>query len=134
MTHLLDTSALIAYAFKEPGGERIQELIADPTVALGLSVLSVFEVWGRLKSAGREDLFERDWPMYRELFTTVAEVTLPIVQQATALRRGASARLPTVNALIAATAAVHGATLVHRDPHFATLPADLLVQEPLAVG
>jgi predicted nucleic acid-binding protein len=33
--------------------------------------------------------------------------------------------------LIAATAAVRQAILVHRDPHFAAVPADLLQQETL---
>ncbi len=33
-----------------------------------------------------------------------------------------------MDALIAATAKIHGFKLIHRDPHFATIPADLLKQ------
>jgi hypothetical protein len=41
-------------------------------------------------------------------------------------------RLPTIDGLIAATAAVNDMTLVHRDPHLAAIPPQLLQQHQLA--
>jgi len=45
------------------------------------------------------------------------------------LRECATDRLPTIDSLIAATAAAHNAVLVHRDPHFTAIPAEMLKQE-----
>lgn len=46
------------------------------------------------------------------------------------LRRAAQ-HLSYVDALIAATAAHHDTVLIHRDPHFVTIPGMLLAQEQL---
>lgn len=131
MTHLLDTSAWIAHAFGEPGGDRVGGLFQDPRATIGLSVLSVLELWGRLKREGHESAFRRDWPAYRTLFDELAAADLPVSLKAIELRRAATTRLPAIDALIAATAVVHGAILVHRDPHFETIPGRLLRQERL---
>ena len=39
MTHLLDTSALLAHYLAEPGGERVQALFEDDAVVAGASIL-----------------------------------------------------------------------------------------------
>jgi PIN domain nuclease of toxin-antitoxin system len=36
VTHVLDTSALLAHAFQEPGWERVREILDDDTAVLGL--------------------------------------------------------------------------------------------------
>jgi predicted nucleic acid-binding protein len=59
-------------------------------------------------------------------------VSLPIVFRSLELRHSAPARLPHVDALIAGTAAVRGVVLVHCDPHFLYIPAELLQQEYLS--
>ncbi len=41
---------------------------------------------------------------------------------------GATKRLPTIDALIAATAVQNKAVLVHRDPHFEAIPIEQLQQ------
>lgn len=51
-----------------------------------------------------------------------------IAQQALLLRSASSHRLPTIDCLIAATAAVQRVTLVHRDPHFTVIPEHYLKQ------
>jgi predicted nucleic acid-binding protein len=51
-----------------------------------------------------------------------------IAQAAIRLRVTTLQRLPTIDSLIAATAAVHGLTLVHRDPHLAAIPTSVLKQ------
>jgi predicted nucleic acid-binding protein len=47
------------------------------------------------------------------------------------LRISATARCSAMDTLIAATASLSGATLVHRDPHFTAIPASILKQEML---
>jgi predicted nucleic acid-binding protein len=47
------------------------------------------------------------------------------------LRAATRPRLPLVDALIAASAKQHGAVLVHRDPHMATIPTSLVSQQML---
>ena len=51
-----------------------------------------------------------------------------VAHQTIALREATSERLPTIDGLIAATAVVRGLTLVHRNPHLAAIPANLLTQ------
>ena len=47
------------------------------------------------------------------------------------LRTEGKARVSSMDILIAATASLHNAILIHRDPHFAVIPAHLLEQEAL---
>ena len=51
--------------------------------------------------------------------------------EAIRLRTGASAHVAAMDVLIAARASLKNATLVHRDPHFAAVPTNLLKQEVL---
>lgn len=128
MTHLFDSSAFIAFFFGEPGGARVEELLLEPGASAGLSVMTAVEFWARLRAEGREDAFVSEWGEYSELFG-LTDVTDRICLRGVELRRATPARLPTVDALVAATAAVHDAVLVHCDPHFAPIPPHLLKQE-----
>ncbi len=128
ITHLLDTSAFLAYYFGESGMERVRELLAEPGSSIGMCVASATEFWGRLKAENHEDSFSNEWADYRGLFELV-EITEATALKSAELRRAAVGRLPTVDALIAACAATHHATLVHRDPHFQNIPESLLHQE-----
>ena len=132
MTHLLDSSAFFAFFFNEPGGRSIQRLFADNSIVIGLSILTASEFWARLKSQGHESAFDQEWQDHLPLFESVLPVDRTVTEKAVELRRAATARLPTIDSLIAATAAVHGAALVHSDPHFAAIPTDLLRQEVLS--
>ena len=49
MTHLLDTSALLAHYLAEPGAERVQSLLEDDAVVLGVSILALYEFELRLQ-------------------------------------------------------------------------------------
>jgi predicted nucleic acid-binding protein len=129
MTHLLDSSAFFAYFFGEPGRPGVEALFQTPAHVIGLSVLTASEFWGRLKRNLSETAFEQEWEDHLPLFSTIVPVTWEITQKAIALRRAATSRLPTIDSLIAATAAVQGAILVHCDPHFRAIPGDLLRQE-----
>lgn len=122
MTHLLDSSAWLAHLFGEPGVEEVTLLLDDPRNQLNISALSIPEVFARLKSMGRQSHWTEVWEIYSELFSTVIPADDTIAHQAVRLRAQTSARLPTIDGLIAATAFVHQLTLVHRDPHMTAIP------------
>lgn len=131
MTHLLDSSAFFAFFFDEPGAKQVAALFQDPGISVGISALTSVELWARLKAEGRESAFEQEWNDHLPLFDRVVPADLPVCLHAVTLRRSAVGRLPAVDALIAASAALAGATLVHRDPHFAGIPEHLLKQDVL---
>lgn len=132
MNCLLDTSALLAFYFGEPGAERVQQILSDETVSVGLSVLSAGEFWSRLRAEGWDEVYEEEWSRLSDLMTFLAPVTLEVVHESITLRSAATGRIPHVDALIAATAVKYDAALVHRDPHFGSIPVHLLQQESLA--
>jgi predicted nucleic acid-binding protein len=131
MTHLLDTSALLAFYLQEPGLDAVKAILKNPDHEVGLSAPSVLEFWSALHRRNLADRFEAEWQLLQPLFSEVVPVTETVAVRAIQLRRQTPARLPAIDALIAATAAVHGAVLVHRDPHFRAIPENLLRQEYL---
>ena len=68
---------------------------------------------------------------YRALLNEVVDVDEAVRSEAIRLRTSATAHVAAMDVLIAATASLKNATLVHRDPHFAAIPASLLKQEVL---
>ncbi|MEI2763229.1 PIN domain-containing protein [Methanothrix soehngenii] len=131
MSYLLDSSALLAYYFGEAGGERVRELLSNEHTVVGISVLTMAEFWSRLHAEGWANEFPAEWEAVSKLLSEVHPVSLAVVAKSLELRTAATGRLPHVDALIAATAVAVGATLVHRDPHFAAIPEELLKQESL---
>lgn len=131
MTHLLDTTALLAFILGETGSEKVRALIEDDRCRLAVSVLTKVEFRSRLKSIGRETVFEEEWALHLPLFDAVLDVDERAADLSITLRRACSDRLPMVDALIAATATAHRLTLVHRDAHFRAIPAELVPQVDL---
>jgi len=131
LTYLLDTSAWLTHVFNEPGCQRINTLFDSNGCSIGVCVLSLIELQTRLKALDRDGEFERLWTLYRPLFDRVISVDEALVARAIALKRATPSRLPSIDALIAAAAALHEATLVHRDAHFQAIPVDWLQQEML---
>lgn len=132
MTHLLDTSALLAHHLAEPGAQRVQALFDDDANILGLCVLSLLEFEVRLHALGLNEADRQsEVSRYKLLFDEIVPVTQAVCAGAVRLKFVAATRLPNIDALIAASAASHGATLVHRDPHFQSIPSALLNQEML---
>ncbi|CAN5408663.1 hypothetical protein BH23VER1_BH23VER1_01880 [soil metagenome] len=81
MTHLLDTTALLAFILDETGADEVQELIESGQNRLAVSVLTKVEFWARLKSLDRWESFEvpychRRTRYYLDLMPTVT-VKLP---------------------------------------------------------
>ena len=131
MNYLLDSSALLAFYFGESGGDRVQEILSDEKTIVYLSVLSMAEFWGRLRAIGSASIFDDEWQQISEMMTSIVPISSEIVYRSLELRAAATARLPQIDAIIAATAAIQNATLVHRDPHFQSVPERLLQQEIL---
>lgn len=132
MTHLFDTSAVLAGLLDENGAARVDELLADPDVVVGVSALTLFEVGtAAFRQTGSWELAEKAVEKTVSTVAVVVPLTSEIVRLALELRAGASSRIATVDCAIAATAVWHGATLVHRDPHFDALSASRLAQEAL---
>jgi predicted nucleic acid-binding protein len=132
MNILLDTSALVALYFGESGGHRVAEILGDPGVHAHISALSIGEFWGRLRARASAQDFNDAWAGLRELIDEVIPLSPDVVLASCALREATPARLPYIDALIAATAAARNAILIHRDAHFPAIPASLLKQEMLA--
>ncbi|MFO1422595.1 MAG: PIN domain-containing protein [Candidatus Competibacteraceae bacterium] len=65
------------------------------------------------------------------MFDRLISVDEALVARAIALKRATTSRLPSIDALIAAAASLHEATLVHRDAHFQAIPVDWLQQKVL---
>jgi predicted nucleic acid-binding protein len=134
MTHLLDTSALLAHYLGEAGAARVQALFEDQAATPGSSCLALFEFELRLYQLGLDAATRAaEVSRCRALLDEVADVDEAVRREGVRLRINATARVPAMDALIAATASLRNATLVHRDPHFAAFPPQLLKQEILPV-
>ena len=132
MTHLLDTSALLAHYLAEPGAERVQSLLEDDAVVLGVSILALYEFELRLHRLGLDAVTRAaEVNRYRALLNEIVEVGEAVRSEAIRLRISATAHISAMDVLIAATASLKNVTLVHRDPHFAGIPTNLLKQEVL---
>ncbi|MBN1243487.1 MAG: PIN domain-containing protein [Spirochaetales bacterium] len=128
---LLDTSALLAHWHDEPGAVRVQELLADREAEVLLCALSVAEFARAALSLGASRDEARSTALRYASLGTLVAVDEAVAVRAFELGSLASSRLPLADALIAAAASIHGATLVHRDAHFDALPPDLPARERL---
>lgn len=126
--YLLDSSAWLAHLFGDPGVEHVNLLFDDPYAEISISVLSLPEVYARLRSLGKQEQWRTIWETYSILFTRVISANEAVAHQAIVLRAASQERLPTIDGLIAATAIVHQLTLVHRDQHIAAISPQLMKQ------
>ena len=123
MTYILDTSALLIHYKSESGASQVRSLFESSEDDVGLSVLSLFEfeLWllrnGTTAPTRKEIMNE-----YLELVDFVEVLTPQVTAEAVILRSQAAERIPAIDTLIASTALLADATLVHRDAHFSALP------------
>ena len=129
VTHVLDTSAILAHYFDEPGAALVEELWKDTDNRVGICVLTLPELKGRLAAevADRKEV-ERAFSQYVDDLTANLTVDRETAESATLLRESADTRLPLIDALIAGCARVHSAVLVHRDPHMSSIPQQMVAQ------
>lgn len=129
ITHVLDTSAVVAHYLKEPGTEEVHRLLCEASSQLGLSFITWVELRTRLgEVASSPEECERAFRLYTDVLTTPLAVGEAEARAAMRLREAATRRLPLADSLIAGCAVTADATLVHRDPHFAAIPPKLLKQ------
>ena len=120
VSHLLDTSAVLAHYFDEPGAEIVDGLWQDSRNRVGICVLTLPELRWRLQASRTNDR-----PSCRRAHVQPGRG--PVAESA-ALRREAAERLPLTDAIIAGCAHAAKAVLVHRDPHMESIPQRLVAQ------
>ena len=129
VTHVLDTSAILAHYFDEPGAELVEELWQDTGNRVGICVVTLPELKGRLAAevADRQEV-ERAYSQYVDDLTANPIVDRETTESAILLRESADTNLPLIDALIAGCARAHSAVLVHRDPHMSSIPHEMVAQ------
>lgn len=128
ISHVLDTSAVLAHYLNEPGAADVHALIAGHDT-IGFCVISLPELKTRLREILDDPAeIERVFALYADDLTTSLPVTREMADMAIQLRETTRPRLPTVDAVIAACAQLHQATLVHRDPHLTAIPPGKIQQ------
>jgi predicted nucleic acid-binding protein len=86
MNYLLDSSALFAHFFNEPGANEVRAIFHDPDASVSICVITVLELFAMLKLRQQADQFDGIWEQYRQLFDTVQMVDESVIQQAIELR------------------------------------------------
>ncbi len=135
MPYLLDTSALLAHHRGEAGADRIQALFEAEGERLLICSVSLPEFARRLRELGAT---QRETAGiladYKELMDEIVAVDAAVAESSDELLRNATARLPLVDALIAAAARSREAVLVHRDAHLSAIPKRFVPQLDLAAS
>ena len=107
----------------------VERLWQEPRNRIGLCVLSIPELNGRLTvEVDDPEEVDRSVRQYVDELTTILIVDRRTADSAMLLRESADTRLPLVDAVIAGCARVHSAVLVHRVPHLASIPGELVAQ------
>jgi predicted nucleic acid-binding protein len=132
ITHVFDTTAVLAHYFNEPGADAVNALFADKAVEVGIPALSLLELKSRL-AASVTDAAEvkRAFQLYADELMTALPVTRDVTELADKILHDAKDGLTVTDAIVAATARQAGAVLVHRNAQLARLPSTLLRQQAL---
>jgi predicted nucleic acid-binding protein len=126
---VLDTSALLAHYRQEPGYDLVERLLEEHSDDVYISSITWLEFHVRLKELiPNQNAREEVLAIYGELLAEALPVSRETARAAFDLREQLPGRIPNADALIAATAKLKGATLVHRDPHLAAIPERLVKQ------
>lgn len=127
MTFLLDTSALLVLYRKEAEVDRVLALFDDPQHDILLSTVSVAEFGRKLRELGKDrEEIEDTLDQFMQLFSHVVPLDEAVARASLRLVENVPLRLPMADSLIAASALVHEACLVHKDKHMAAIPPEVL--------
>ena len=127
--YVLDASALLAHFRQEPGHDLVERLLEEHPDDVYVSSITWLEFHVRLKELIPNQKARGDvLAIYDELLADALPVSRETARAAFDLREELPRRIPNADALIAATAKLKGATLVHRDPHLAAIPEKLVKQ------
>ena len=131
MTHLLDTSAILAHYLDEPGADEVENLLSQGPGVAALAAPSWVELDTRLRELVSEvEVWANVFLQYTVSLTTLLPVDAESCLAAIRLRNATPGRLPLADALIAGVADAAGLILVHRDPHFDTIPGLKVLRLP----
>ena len=127
MSYLIDTNALSELKKREPHPAVVQWFEARPATSLFLSVLTLGELRKGIENmtAGRRKASFLDWleqEIPRYFVGRILPVDGPIAERWGQLCAKAGRPLPAIDSLLAATALVHGLTLVTRNLSDVSLP------------
>lgn len=121
---LLDTTALLAHHLGEAGAAEVQAIFDDTDGETTLCSVSIAEFARRLGVLGAAAPDARARALaYLDLVDRVVTVDAAVAIRAFELAATADARVPLIDALIAAAAQTVSATLLHRDRHFSAIPS-----------
>lgn len=126
-TYLFDTSAILTLIEDEDGADRVQALLTEEQVLMPWSAL--MEVYYITLQERGQAAADQRYALMKSLPATI----LWNIDEATLLTAGnvkARYRLSFADALVAAFAVQHKATLLHKDPEFEPL-ADQMMLEAL---
>ncbi len=133
MIFLLDTSAILVFYRKEPEVDQVLALFDDPQHDILLSTVSVAEFGRKLRELGKNSgEIEDTLDQFIQLFSRIVPIDEVVARASLRLVESVPLRLPMVDSLIAASALVHGACLVHKDKHMAAIPSEVLPTLDLA--
>ena len=124
--YVLDTSALLAHYLAEEGADFVNALITHDKAYV--AAVRWLEYRVRIKGEPEAKATVR---LYEEAVKGTISITREIAARAFEIREVSSKRVPSVDALIAASASKLGYQLVHRDSHFRVIPARVLKQQML---
>lgn len=128
-THVLDTSALLAHYFDEPGAVQVEQLWSARAAKPAICAVTVPELKTRLREELTDEIAADEAARaYLNELTICLPVDRAIAELAWQIKESVSERIPLVDALITATARAAGAVLVHRDPHMSRIPRDVVDQ------
>ena len=129
VTHVLDTSALLAHYFDEPGADVVERLWSSRSERPAICAVTVTELKTRLRDELTDGVEAREAAdAYLNELTVCLPVDRTVAELAWQLKESIGDRIPLVDALIAATARSAGAVLVHRDPHLGRIPREVVDQ------
>jgi predicted nucleic acid-binding protein len=115
---LLDTSALLTFIEDEEGADRVEQLLKRPeTLVTWVSLLEIYYI--TMQERGETEAVQRHELLNALPVTLVHNVDENILIEAARIK--AKHKVSFADAIIAACAFCHGATIVHKDPEFEQL-------------
>jgi predicted nucleic acid-binding protein len=134
ITHVFDTSAILAHYFDEPGAEQVNAMLADTSLEIGLSAISLIELKTRIASkVPDKNEARRAYRLYAEELLAAIPVTREIVASSEAIIQQSACELNLHQVIAAATARSQGAVLVHREANLRSIPSTLVQQHALPI-
>lgn len=135
ITHVFDTTAILAHYFHETGAEQVNDLLADNSVEIGIPAIELLELKSQLaRTLPNAAEAHRAFHLYADELITTLPVTREVITRAITIQQKAADPLSFLEAILAATAQNENAVLVHRHPRLARLPSPLIQQCALPLG